>query len=144
MKYRLAALTAALLLAVVAAAGTQEQKQEEGTVMLKSVVHVNFGDSDRHEHALGNIENILKDAPTAELEVVCHGEGLRLVEKKQTQYAEKVQALLKRGVRFVACENTMKKKAVTVNELVANVTTVPSGAVEVISKQQQGYSYFRP
>jgi len=38
----------------------------------------------------------------------------------------------------------MKKKAIEKEALVTGVTTVPSGAVEVLRKQEEGYGYFRP
>jgi len=38
----------------------------------------------------------------------------------------------------------MKKKAIEKDALVTGVTTVPSGAIEVLLKQQEGYGYFRP
>jgi len=112
--------------------------------MLKAVIHVNFADPERQEDALGNIENILKAVPTAQIEVVCHGKGINLVVTKQSKHAEKLAAIIKQGVHFVACENTMKKKAIEKDALVTGVTTVPSGAVEVLRKQQEGSGYFRP
>lgn len=112
--------------------------------MLKAVVHVNFADTDRQEDALGNIENILKAVSTAQIEVVCHGKGINLVVTKQSIHAEKMDSLMKQGVHFVACENTMKKKTIEKDALVSGVTTVPSGAIEVLRKQQEGYGYFNP
>lgn len=111
--------------------------------MLKAVFHVNFGDAERQKHGLNNIENILKEAADSQIEVVCHGEGITLVEKK-SKLADSVQSLAKKGIRFVACENTMKKKSLGKDDLVAGTTTVPSGAVEVIRKQGEGFAYFRP
>lgn len=111
--------------------------------MIKTVFHVNFGDAERHKHGLNNIENILKEVPDAKIEVVCHSDGIALVDKK-SKLAETVQSLMKQGVRFVACENTMKKKSLVKDDLVSGTATVPSGAVEVIRKQSEGYGYFRP
>ena len=142
MKYLLGLIVTTMLIAVVAAA--ESPKKESGAGMLEGVVHVNFGDAKRQAHAIGNIENILKEAPDAKIEVVCHGEGISLVDTKQSKHAEKVQALIKKGVTFAGCENTMRKQSIETEQLIAGVTTVPSGAVEVLRKQQQGYSYFRP
>ena len=143
MKTLLALLTATLASAIVA--GSAPTNQDKGaTAMLKAVIHVNFADPDRQEDALGNIENILKAVPTAQIEVVCHGKGINLVVTKQSKHTEKMEALMKQGVHFVACENTMKKKAIEKDALVTGVTTVPSGAIEVLRKQQEGYGYFRP
>ena len=143
MKTLLAFLTATLDSAVVAGAATTNQ-DEGATAMLKAVVHVNFADPERQEDALGNIENILKAVPTAPIEVVCHGKGINLVVTTQSKHAEKLETLMKQGVHFVACQNTMKKKAIEKDALATGVTTVPSGAVEVLRKQREGYGYFRP
>ncbi len=114
-------------------------------IELKVVVHINFSDSERQAHGLKNVSNILKAEPSTRVEVVCHGAGINLVEKHQTANAEAVEALGKQGVCFVACENTMRQKAIRKEGLLPGVDTVPSGAVEVIRKQQQdGYAYFKP
>ena len=112
--------------------------------MLTAVFHVNFGDAARQGHGLNNIENVLKEAEDAQIVVVCHGEGISLVEKSRTKNGDEIQALMKKGVRFVACENTMAKKSLEDDDLVPGTATVPSGAVEVIQRQSEGYSYFRP
>ena len=143
MKILLAILTATLFHAAVAGAEITEQ-DKGATAMLKAVIHVNFGEPDRQEAALGNIENILKEVPTAQIEVVCHGKGINLVVTKQAKHIEKMEALMKQGVMFVACENTMSKKDIGKESLITGVRTVPSGAIEVLRKQQTGYGYFRP
>jgi intracellular sulfur oxidation DsrE/DsrF family protein len=120
-----------------------DDKTEAGP--MKVVVHVNFPESGTQGAGLKNITNILKDAPDTVVEVVCHGAGIGLVEKARTDHAEAVEALIKKGVKFVACENTMRQKSIKKEELLPGVGTVPSGAVEVVRKQQKdGYAYFKP
>lgn len=141
-------LLGSLLFFVCMSAGLHAQAQttasKEKQQVLKAVIHINFKDPDRHEHALNNVENILKDASDAELVVVCHGDGITLLSKKQTKQAELVQSLMKKGVLFEACENTMKKKSLSKEDLLDGTKTVPSGAVEIIRRQSEGYSYFKP
>lgn len=48
------------------------------------------------------------------------------------------------GVRFAACENTLRDKSIPKENLLPGIATVPSGAVEVIRKQHEGYGYFKP
>ncbi|MGN6133850.1 MAG: DsrE family protein, partial [Aureliella sp.] len=71
-------------------------------------------------------------------------EGLALLSKKQSGQAELVQSLMKKGVRFEACQNTMRKKSLAKEDLLEGIKTVPSGAVEIIRKQSEGFSYFKP
>jgi intracellular sulfur oxidation DsrE/DsrF family protein len=138
------ALLVALGIALTACAALAAEPNAENSDMLKAVVHVNFAEADRQEAGLKNIENILKEAADAEIEVVCHGEGLSMLNSKESRHSDLVKSLMKRGVGFVACENTMKKKSVTKSDLIEGSATVPSGAVEVIRKQSDGYGYFRP
>ena len=88
--------------------------------------------------------NILKEVPDAKVEVVCHGAGISLLVQDETKHADKVLELIGKEVSFVACENTLKDKSIPKEKLLAGVTTVPAGAVEIISRQQEGYSYFKP
>jgi len=112
---------------------------------LKVVVHVNVPEPGVQGAGLKNITNILKEAPDTQVEVVCHGAGVGLVEKARTDHAEAVEVLVEKGVKFVACENTMRQKAIRKDDLLPGVGTVPSGAVEVVRKQQRdGYAYFKP
>ena len=112
---------------------------------IRAVVHVNFGDAERQGKGLKNIANILKEVgDKAQLEVVAHGAGIDLLVASKTKHAEQIAELRGRGVRFVACENTLAEKSIPKGDLLEGVGTVPSGAVEVIRKQHEGYAYFRP
>jgi intracellular sulfur oxidation DsrE/DsrF family protein len=112
---------------------------------LKVVVHLNYGDTERQGHTLKNLTNVLKDAPDTIIEVVCHGGGIELAVASKSAHAESIAALTRQGVRFVACENTMKQKMIAPGDLLPNVATVPSGTVELIKKQQrEGFAYLRP
>ena len=111
---------------------------------IKAVFHVNFDDAERQQHALKNASNVLQDAgPGTVIEVVCHGAGIKLVTR-ESPAANQVAELSKQGVRFLACENTMREKKIAHDALLPGVSTVPSGASEVLRRQMDGYSYFKP
>jgi intracellular sulfur oxidation DsrE/DsrF family protein len=135
----------AAMLATEPARGVGETEQDGP---LKAVVHVNFAKTTDQRIGLKNVENILKTAAAegikAEIEVVCHGEGIRLVEKARTELADEVAAMANQSVRFVACENTMRERSLGREDLLPGVATVPSGAFEIVRRQQDGYSYFKP
>ena len=124
--------------------GDRAQASERGKPMLKAVVHINFTDTERHKNGLKNVTNILKEDKGAEIEVVCHGGGIGLLVKDKTDQADEVARLMNEGVRFAACENTLRDKSIPKENLLPGVTTVPSGTVEVIRKQQEGFGYFKP
>ncbi len=124
-------------------AGAQPAK--EGKAMLKAVVHVNVADAERQKHGLKNVANVLKaEEGKAEVVVVCHGPGITLLVKDKSPDAGEVERLLKDGVKFEACENTLTDKSILKESLIPGVTTVPSGAAEVVRRQQGGFGYFRP
>ena len=137
-----AALT--LSLGLRGESGDGAKASEGGKPMLKAVVHINFTDSERQKHGLKNVTNILKEEKGAEIEVVCHGGGIGLLLKDKTDHADDVARLIKERVRFAACENTLRDKSIAKENLLPDVMTVPSGAVEVIRKQQAGFGYFKP
>ena len=124
--------------------GDRAEASEGEDSMVKAVVHINFTDSERQHHGLKNITNILKEQDEAVIEVVCHGGGIGLLVKDQSDHEEDVARLINEGVRFAACENTLRDKSIPKEDLLPGVTTVPSGAVEVLHKQQEGYGYFKP
>ncbi len=100
---------------------------------------------DHEPHGLRNVQNILNDVGGAvTIEVVMHGAGNSPPVKGQSKHADQVEELMKRGVRFAACETTMQEKSVRKDDLLPGVKTVSSEATEVLRKQQQGYSYFEP
>jgi intracellular sulfur oxidation DsrE/DsrF family protein len=147
-----AAAVAALIGLALAPALTARPARGVGSAQeprtLKVVVHVNFAQTTHQRVGLANIEHILKAAGDeglkAEVEVVCHGDGLRLVEKARTELADEVAAQANQGVRFVACQNTMRQRSLGPEDLLPGVGTVPSGAYEVVRRQQDGYAYFKP
>ena len=142
--FALVAVCLAGWLSVASAAAADPAAEGKGKGMFKAVVHVNFTDSERQKHGLKNIANMLKEVKTGDIEVVCHGGGIGLLVKDKSPDASEVERLMTEGVRFVACENTLKDKSIPKDSLISGVTTVPSGAVEVVRKQQDGYGYFRP
>jgi len=138
-------LAAMAILSIGLLGSISQVRAEAPSGPMRVVVHVNFPESGTQGAGLKNVTNILKEAPDTQVEVVCHGAGIGLVEKARTDHAEAVEALVKKGVKFVACENTMRKNSIRKEDLLPGVGTVPSGAVEVVRKQQRdGYAYFKP
>jgi len=135
----------ALAVLLVGVGGFSPARADDPAGPLKVIVHINVPESGVQGAGLKNVTNVLKEVPDAQIEVVCHGAGIGLVEKTRSDHAEVVAALIKKGVRFVACENTMRQKSIRKEDLLPGIGTVPSGALEVIRKQQKdGYAYFKP
>lgn len=93
---------------------------------------------------VGNVSNLLAAAgmASARVELVAYGPGLAFVGKGSSVEPE-IVALMAKHVRFVACENSMRMQHVTGADLIQGVETVPSGVAEVVTKQEQGWSYIK-
>lgn len=93
---------------------------------------------------LNNIENVLVDlGQDTEVEVVAHSGGLSFLTKATNANTERVEKLMRQGVVFLACENTMQRKNVTKNDLLSGAGTVSSGVGHIIKRQAEGWSYIR-
>jgi intracellular sulfur oxidation DsrE/DsrF family protein len=57
---------------------------------------------------------------------------------------DRIADTLHDDIKVVACQVTMKAQNLTDNDMLPHIGYVPSVAVELIKKQQQGYTYIRP
>ncbi|MDM0077517.1 DsrE family protein [Variovorax sp. J2P1-59] len=100
-------------------------------------------------NAMNNINNQLTATPNASISLVANGRGIfSLVggeRDRQGEFASAIAGLQARGVRFVACGMSMKKHNIAESSLIANVSTVPSGVVELTRLQgAERYAYIKP
>lgn len=109
------------------------------------VIQVNEDDLKKWNAVLGNIRNIraeLGDGRVA-VAVVAIGAGLGMVSAESLS-ANGVREAQAKGVRFVACGNSMKTQALVRDDLLEGVEIAPAGYVEIVRLQQRGWSYLRP
>ena len=108
------------------------------------VIQLNTADTSAWSSTIGNIKNIQKAWPNhLHIEVVVHGKAINLLVKDKTYFANDIAGLTKEGIVFSACENTMRKYKIEKADLLIEAKTVPSGVVEVILKQEQGWRYLK-
>ncbi|MBI1341629.1 MAG: hypothetical protein GC171_01710 [Terrimonas sp.] len=93
---------------------------------------------------LRQFNNILKVAPDAELEVVCHGPAIIMLVKDKTLVEEKMMEVKNRAhVSFKACANSMKRMHIDQADLVSLAEVVPVAMLELADRQMEGWSYIR-
>ena len=84
---------------------------------------------------LNNVQNVRTALGAGtEMEVIAHSKGLGMLVAKDNALAERMKKLADGGVVFAACENTMKRKNVTKDQLVPFATTIDSGVAETGSR----------
>jgi intracellular sulfur oxidation DsrE/DsrF family protein len=123
---------------------SQQKLENKEQKMHNIVVQLNTADTASWSGVIGNIKNIQKAWPTnLTIEVVVHGKALDFLVKDKTYFAEDIQLLASQGIKFNACQNTMRKHNITPAMLLNVVGTVPSGVVEVLMRQEDGWSYLK-
>jgi len=135
-----------MLLTIFVMQANAQQSSENQVVDTEKhqvVIQVTQGDSSFQLSVIGQIRNIKKALPNAEIEVVCHSQGLSMLVKDETKVAKHLAELSQQSVTFVACQNTMDRKKLRQADLVPPATVVPSGMVEIILKQEAGWPYIK-
>lgn len=116
----------------------------------KLVIQVSSGDPKIQNLALNNAANIQKGKgmDNIAVEIVAYGPGLSILTRnKKNTHASRVKSLASNGIRFSACNNTMKKikkKTGKLPKLVDGVKVVPGGVGRILTLQEKGYAYLRP
>ncbi len=117
---------------------TDNQKPEH-----KIIFQLTSGDTTAHKQLIKQFNNILSVSPTTKIEVVCHGAGLDMLVSGKTIVEEKIKILSDKGVVFNACEFSIKERKVDRSKIISVSGFVPAGIVEIVSKQEQGWSYIK-
>ncbi|MCP4182084.1 MAG: hypothetical protein GY761_02015 [Hyphomicrobiales bacterium] len=115
--------------------------------------HVDQNDPKVMNMTLNNVKNVKKyyDAKGEKvvIEVVAYGPGLMMYSEAKSPVKQRIAAMALEisDLKFSACGNThrkMSKKAGKKVELISEAEMVPSGVVQLIALQEEGYSYVRP
>jgi intracellular sulfur oxidation DsrE/DsrF family protein len=108
--------------------------------------HLNESSACKVEGVLGNVEHLLDELGQEGLavEVVAHGDGIAALRQAANPHADAIARLAGRGVRFAACQNTMKRQGLEASDLLRVAEMVPSGVAELVRRQAEGWAYVRP
>lgn len=108
----------------------------------KIVFDLASADTAAHSGMLRQLNNVLREAPDAELEVVCHGPAVYMLVKDKTILEEKMKELItKAAVSFKVCANSMRRLGVDKSQLISLAEIVPVAMLELAKKQKEGWSY---
>jgi len=119
----------------------------------KVAIHVDENDPKRMNMALNNVANVRKyydsKGETVEIELVAYGPGLHMFREDTSPVKDRIalMSLEIDNLTFSACGNThaaMSKAGGKDVELIDEANMVPSGVVQLIALQEEGYAYIRP
>ncbi len=109
----------------------------------KIVFQLSHPDSKAWDGLLRQLNNIKEGWPQAEMEVVVHSGAIGFLKSDNTDQAAEIRDLSRRGVVFAACENTMKRKNITPDDMIDVAKFVRMGIGEVVIKQDEGWAYIK-
>jgi intracellular sulfur oxidation DsrE/DsrF family protein len=109
------------------------------------VIQVTDNDPARWNMVLNNTRNAQEDvgAPDIDIEIVAYGPGIHMF-RKDSAVGARIDEAVKHGVKFAACQNTMRGMKLTPEDMLPTVDYVPAGVTELMKKQEEGWTYLRP
>lgn len=112
-----------------------------------AVYQLNTGDTSVIRHALANIQNSLNDPRLKgklDIELVVYSGAFVAYQKGKAYFEKELQSLQKQGVILAMCENTMKMRKLSRDEMYPFISYVPTANGELIIRQQEGWAIIRP
>ncbi len=116
-----------------------------GKTANKVVMQVSDADPGKWNLALNNAKNLQADLgrDNVDIEIVAYGPGIGML-KADSIVGNRIDDALGSGVKVVACENTMHGQKLSRDDMLPKIGYVKAGVVELMHRQQQGWSYIRP
>jgi intracellular sulfur oxidation DsrE/DsrF family protein len=108
----------------------------------KALYILNQSDEKKIKGLIRNINNALNDPRLKgklQVELVAFGDGVEIF-RKTNHYDTLLIDLQKKGVLLAECENTIRERKTSKEELWSFISYVPSGNGEIIIRQQQGWA----
>jgi intracellular sulfur oxidation DsrE/DsrF family protein len=144
-------LSAAIVVALFLAAPGSAAEKAEGH---RIAIQVDQNDPDVMNLALNNAKNVFEhyDAKgeKVSVEIVAYGPGLHMLRLDTSPVKDRIKEMagqFSSRIKFDACNNTkqaMEKREGKPVPIITEATVVPSGVVQLMELQEQGWSYVRP
>lgn len=118
----------------------------------KVLVHLTSSDTASGINTLQNLQLLLdqyaNNNQAVKVEVIANGSGIRLLDVSNTQIAQLVQQLTENyhNLTVAACKYSMQQMKISKGlniKLLPQVKIIDSGVVEVIKRQNEGWTYIR-
>jgi uncharacterized protein len=151
------AVVSAVCLSMTSAALAQTEKEGRSGPARphRLLIHVDQNDPAVMNLALNNATNVIEyyraKGEDVSVDIVTYGPGLHMLRADSSPVQDRIKQLkgmaFPSNVQFSACANTkenMEKKEGRSVAVLSDATIVPSGVVQLMEKQEKGWSYIRP
>ena len=135
--------------------GATKQHSSVAAKPHRLLIHVDQNDPAVMNLALNNATNVIEyyraKGEDVSVDIVAYGPGLHMLRADTSPVQDRIKQLkgmaFPSKVQFSACGNTkenMEKKEGRPVAVLSDATIVPSGVVQLMEKQEKGWSYVRP
>ncbi len=111
----------------------------------KVIFQVTDDDPQKWYLTLSNAKNVQQvlGKENVQIEVLVWGPGLGMVVL-ETEMANEIDEAVGRGVKIIACENTMIGRHLTRADMYPSISYVKTGVLHLMKRERQGWAYIRP
>lgn len=110
----------------------------------KIVFDLADGDTATHSTVLRQFNNVLRADPTAELELVCHGQAVNMFLKNKIYFEEKIKELNSNNkVSYKVCANSLRRLGIDQTQISPLADIVPVAILELSTRQEEGWTYIK-
>lgn len=125
----------------------KEFRGAQATLKHYNALYVLNSNDEKHiTGTLRNIKNALEDPRLKNkltVELVAYGDGVAVFQK-DGPFEETLKNLKKEGVILAQCENTIRERKISKDQLFPFISFVPSGNGEMIIRHYQGWAVVHP
>ena len=129
-----------LVFSMISIVALAQKRQSKHKIVFQ---FTNANDTIQQKAFANQLNNLTAHWPKAKYEVVVYNMGLEFLMPAKSKHIAAIKALHAKGVRFVVCENTMKNRKITKEQLIPEAEYVPAGIAEIVEKQEKGWSYIK-
>lgn len=116
---------------------------------MKVLFHID--ELNKWDMTVTNVKNMInfsrESEEKVEIEVVANGEAVFRFKKNEdanSSYSVEFESLFTDDVKIVACNNALSKFYISKDEIFEFIEVVPAGIVEIVKKQEDGFTYIKP
>ena len=104
---------------------------------------IESGDTALQRGLYKQINNVLTASPDTKIEVVFHGNAIYAMLTDTGYHKEQIMNLVKKGVIFAACNNSLKSRNIDRKRVMPRAIIVPVAILELVKKQEEGWAYIK-
>lgn len=111
---------------------------------VKIIFDVTSGTTSVHESAVRHVKMMATAYPNSKFEIVMYSKAHTMVVENESTVLKQMKKLSSlKNVDLVVCQASLNHHEIEASQLIKGVRAVPDGILEIVQKQEQGWSYIK-